>query len=421
MKEFITPNTLSNEIKMLRNSLPGALILIDTQDEIRFYQGFISNSAQIIPCHSHAAQIIIELQPTKIHGVIAITKNKNAAEKADNLFSPDAGDASALLLKSTNFRKVLINIAGKQWEALVNTHSNGLTRACEELARQIIEKCKTRNLRLEQLNLHKAINWHALDIADDFDSCTSSNMEPANGTEVNLSDFTLDLIAECTYHLKPQGLTCQSPTSAANLKRLLEVSFEKSDLEHDSIFWRIRAWERKNPKYPVFEHWRTLDSFGIVWDQRYWENDIHQIMKHSNPGDALSLLKLDLDNFKKVNDSLSHTHGDEAIKLASKVMRHTAGGAGEIYRRGGDEFIIIFPGMGEETSNLLAEQLRKDLETAFIEWNTEYRLSAPPTASIGIANLQPGMTALALVNLVNLAQKRAKELGKNRVEREFAA
>ena len=107
--------------------------------------------------------------------------------------------------------------------------------------------------------------------------------------------------------------------------------------------------------------------------------------------------------------------------LASTVIKAVTGHTGEVYRRGGDEFIIISPKVDEPTADALAEKLRSELELAFCTWSKEHNLTPAPTASIGVANIDAGISPSNLIALVDSAQKRAKDLGKNRVCRERTA
>ncbi|QPL29574.1 GGDEF domain-containing protein [Pseudomonas fragi] len=412
---------------MQRPGVSGAILLIDNEDEGRFYQSLAHHKALVVPSPSVASELLGMLKKKGIDGVAAIVKKTSLSEISENEFFPDSGDVASILLDSSQLNRVMINIAGKRWVQAADSHVQGLTERCRNLGNQLSELFKGHQSSATPIDLVNLINWNTLELKKKHSSTTSdSSYLPliANHSKstktLSPGDLALEILASCTKHFKPDGISCDNQVSKNQLSQLLEVSFNFEDLEDDSIFWRIRAWERQNQQHPLLNHWRILDAFGLVWDQRYWEKDIHLIVKHENQSIVLCLMKLDLDNFKNVNDKLGHAKGDDAIKLASIVIKKVLGATGEVYRRGGDEFIIISPMMNEANADQLAESLRKELETSFEAWGHCNALSPPPTASIGVANMSKDMSIPMLISLVDSAQKSAKELGKNRVYRASA-
>lgn len=427
MREYIDAFTISNEVAMLRTAISGAILLIDHEDEGRFYKSIIHDKATIVPSPKIASELLFKLKIKGISGIVAIVRKPKTAQTADDIFYPDAGDVASTLLNSSQLGNVMANISGGRWIDAANKQVEGLITRCRYLGKRINNFCESRQITLTSSEVGQLVNWNSVELNEQaLDQLHSSNIQHSKKIQLKSNTYNtlssgeiaLEILALCTSLFKPHDISCEYPVSRTELSRLLEVSFKPEDLEGDSIFWLIRAWERKNQKHPLLKRWRTLDAFGLVWDQRYWENDIQLIVKHTSGNLSLCLMKLDLDNFKNVNDTLGHAKGDDAIKLASSVIKIVLGSVGEVYRRGGDEFIIISPQTDESCADILAETLRKELELSFAKWSASNELSKAPTASIGVVNMVAGMQIHNLIDLVDTAQKNAKALGKNRVHRE---
>ena len=196
---------------------------------------------------------------------------------------------------------------------------------------------------------------------------------------------------------------------------MLRVGFDPADIEADEVFWKMKKWERGNRRYPLIRHWRSLDPLDSAWDQRYWRQDLSALLRTLDAGALMGVFKMDLDNFKAVNEKLGHEGGDEGIRLYCATVRGVLGSAGEVYRRGGDEVVVLAPGISEGTGRELAEKTRFEIESVFRQWSTERHLQVPPTASIGLVLSDSSRPAEQIVTLVDSAQQRAKDEGKNRV------
>lgn len=119
---------------------------------------------------------------------------------------------------------------------------------------------------------------------------------------------------------------------------------------------------------------------------------------------ALSLLMLDIDNFKKYNDTQGHQAGDVLLKDAAKVFKNSVRPQDVICRYGGEEFIIILAQTDKTASKIVAERLRVQCE-----------LYLPTTVSIGIASMpEDALEVSALIEKADGALYQAKRTGKNK-------
>ena len=125
-----------------------------------------------------------------------------------------------------------------------------------------------------------------------------------------------------------------------------------------------------------------------------------------------ALLFLDLDGFKKVNDGHGHGIGDEVLRAAAERLRHGVAGTDVVGRFGGDEFVVLLAGIGEDARAFaIANRLIAELSDPIIVDNQQHRIGV----SIGIVMRRASDTsAQELVRAADAAMYRAKETGRNR-------
>lgn len=124
----------------------------------------------------------------------------------------------------------------------------------------------------------------------------------------------------------------------------------------------------------------------------------------------LAVILIDIDNFKKINDSYGHQTGDEVIITVADLLMQRSRSIDIVGRFGGEEFIIICPETGRDGALSLAESLRHDMEK--INFDKAGRLSF----SAGVATIEPDDTARSLINRADAALYQAKAGGRNRVK-----
>jgi diguanylate cyclase (GGDEF)-like protein len=157
----------------------------------------------------------------------------------------------------------------------------------------------------------------------------------------------------------------------------------------------------------------VTDDLTRLYNSRYLNQVLRRETKRaSRSGRPLSLLFIDLDGFKQVNDNHGHLCGSKALVEAAEVIRGCARETDVVARFGGDEFSLVLPDTGREGAVSVAVRIRERVaEHHFLETDgLEVRL----TASVGVATL-PDVAGSAeeLIRAADMAMYRVKEGGKN--------
>ncbi len=145
------------------------------------------------------------------------------------------------------------------------------------------------------------------------------------------------------------------------------------------------------------------------------DSEMNRALRHGSP---ISLLMLDLDNFKRVNDSFGHSVGDEVLKTVGQVLRESCRVYDVPGRYGGEEFCIILPETRVGNTTAVAERIRSRLASTELPVGST---SITVTASIGVAGMdsvpeEGVVSAAALLDRADRALYSAKHHGRNRVE-----
>lgn len=147
------------------------------------------------------------------------------------------------------------------------------------------------------------------------------------------------------------------------------------------------------------------DGLTGLFNRRYFNELINvEVNRIKRFPTALSLLMLDIDNFKNYNDTQGHQAGDELLKGAAKVFKNSVRAVDIVSRYGGEEFIIILPQADKKAAQIIAERLRVQIS-----------LYLPTTVSIGIATLPDDASEVEqLIEKADSALYQAKKTGKNK-------
>ncbi len=137
--------------------------------------------------------------------------------------------------------------------------------------------------------------------------------------------------------------------------------------------------------------------------------EVERSHRHNLP---LSLLVIDLDHFKSINDTLGHSAGDAMLRNLTSCIGDTLRSTDTLYRYGGEEFVVILAGTQDDGAALVAERLRTEIAQYPFTYN-DSKLKI--TASIGVASLSKRDDAKRLFNKADAALYQAKNAGRNQV------
>ncbi|MCX7982239.1 MAG: diguanylate cyclase [Syntrophales bacterium] len=162
-------------------------------------------------------------------------------------------------------------------------------------------------------------------------------------------------------------------------------------------------------------HQATRDALTNLYNRRYMEESLNrEFYRCQRKGLPLSLIIIDIDFFKTINDRYGHDAGDFVLKKFSSYILQSIRKEDIACRYGGEEFVVILPETPLEAAVVRAEQMRKKIMISSLEYRGE--IITDITASMGIATWpQHGDDPLACLKAADLALYRAKEEGRNRV------
>ena len=158
------------------------------------------------------------------------------------------------------------------------------------------------------------------------------------------------------------------------------------------------------------EYAASRDPLTGLWNRRHFLNLLDKARQQKRRNDVnYSLLILDTDHFKNINDQFGHDKGDEVLVLLARTLENRVRETDSVCRWGGEEFIILLPQTEIANAAHLAECLRESV--------TEIQIPALPrmTVSIGVAQHQHGEPTESLLKRADAALYQAKASGRNKV------
>lgn len=159
----------------------------------------------------------------------------------------------------------------------------------------------------------------------------------------------------------------------------------------------------------------TSDPLTGVHNKRFFQQRLERdYARAAEPGSPMSLVMLDLDDFKAINDCLGHAAGDAALREVAAALDGQLRDGELVARYGGEEFVVILRATGLRAAMQCAERLRRAVQETRIQWEGR---ALRVTASFGVASTEGRRQASAERLLIEADDQlyRAKNLGKNRV------
>jgi len=158
------------------------------------------------------------------------------------------------------------------------------------------------------------------------------------------------------------------------------------------------------------------DSLTGLMNRRYLEERLSVETEKAFPsGSKLSIIMVDIDHFKKVNDTFGHAAGDKVLREIASLLKSSVRRQDDMVARyGGEEFVLVLPGVSLEATSTIAERIRRSVENTPIDIG---ETQIHPTISLGISSfpIHRIKSKEELVKMADLALYDAKRGGRNRV------
>jgi diguanylate cyclase (GGDEF)-like protein/PAS domain S-box-containing protein len=206
--------------------------------------------------------------------------------------------------------------------------------------------------------------------------------------------------------------------SLAGVRRWAMLSAEWLEVDQDPIVLVgiTDVTEQKELEHRLVEL-ATHDGLTGLYNRRHFvelaERELSRAARSHCP---VSLCMLDADQFKQMNDEFGHAVGDRALRTLARATRGMLRAQDIFGRLGGEEFAVLLPDTRIDGALSVAERIRRSVEMTQVP--TAHSAPAWITVSIGVAQHRPGEAFEALMRRADHALYRAKDEGRNRVERE---
>lgn len=160
------------------------------------------------------------------------------------------------------------------------------------------------------------------------------------------------------------------------------------------------------------------DALMGIFNRRHFERCFHdevEICSH-NPSKIFSLILIDVDHFKKINDNYGHQRGDEVLRTIATRVLSVARKSDIVARFGGEEICIIAPDCDEKESLLFAQRVQDAINKEPMPTSLPNQTPLNVHVSIGVSTWEKGLASYQLLARADKALYTAKELGRNRIE-----
>ena len=255
--------------------------------------------------------------------------------------------------------------------------------------------------------------------AGDFDR-VANRLNDEVGQVVKMINAAVSSVERYDEQLNEGTAAASNATNEADLRRVIEdlisatfsMERENSSLKEQLEASRIRSEKLKHEIEAVRIESLT-DSLTQVGNRQHFDDTLtREIARASQSNAPLTLLMVDIDHFKRINDEFGHQMGDDVLRLVAARLKSSVRD-GEIARYGGEEFAVILYNKSIQIGRLMAERIRAAIESVEMRVRSTGASIGRVTVSIGVAELKPSATAADIIRNADGALYAAKRKGRN--------
>lgn len=167
------------------------------------------------------------------------------------------------------------------------------------------------------------------------------------------------------------------------------------------------------------EWFATTDALTGLLNRRSFEEKLVQHTTSNNSHQILSLIMLDIDHFKRVNDTYGHLTGDDLLRVIAKTLKDYVRGKDIVCRYGGEEFIILLRDTPIQGAVTVAEKIRTHFASMSWKQKSTGVSMGRVTLSCGVSQYRPKEPIEAFVQRADIALYQSKKMGRNQVTKEM--
>jgi len=258
------------------------------------------------------------------------------------------------------------------------------------------------------LKQQRHLMWSYCILIDERSCPLSNSATAALLRQTGLTTTALETGADA-YLWMPDALAENAQEEADYLNRLIQAHIR-------TAMRRIQAYKELSQKNDLLSAIALVDPLTQLGNRRAFDWELpRQIQSARAKNHPLSLLLLDIDHFKQVNDNHGHLVGDQVLRMFAERLRHHMRFYETPFRYGGEEFVVVLQNIALLDAEKIGERLRRLIDdTPFV---IDQALDLPLTVSIGVASLNAADDGKG-IDLISRADNnllRAKSSGRNRV------
>ncbi|MCF8480849.1 MAG: diguanylate cyclase [Rhodospirillum sp.] len=223
---------------------------------------------------------------------------------------------------------------------------------------------------------------------------------------------TLEDFSDQVATTDPKALEAMVGTMVAETKRMMRVN----DQLADELSQSSKEVHKLREDLDKVRHEALTDGLTGIANRKVFDNQIREQTRiATEDGTPLSLLMIDIDFFKKFNDSFGHQMGDQVLRLVAKTIQEGVRGQDITARYGGEEFSVILPETRVREAITVAETIRRHVASKRVTNRRTSQDMGTVTLSIGVSQFEPGEGISNFIQRADEALYMAKGEGRNRV------
>jgi len=300
------------------------------------------------------------------------------------------------------------------WYTYVTNESSDLNQQLDALIEngQPLSKLKAKDLHLQYVSDKENIT--ALDLRQSIEGMLIELSQTLKDTQSDTHDYkkTMDSHLDDLNRVEKEGWSVEEVLSlvrnmvseAQNIKQSA-ISFNSSLGKAEKEIARLKTQLSESQQAALY------DALTGLCNRRYFDSELNSKMAL----DKLCLILIDIDHFKKINDTYGHQMGDLVLKAVAKKLQSSCRDNAQVFRYGGEEFAVLVPNADAKHARQVADGMRRMLEKISVKDRRTGQILGDITVSAGVAQLTDNEASQSLIERADKLLYEAKRLGRNRV------